>query len=326
MPEALILGGAGFIGLHLARDLLEDGWRVTLVDDLSRARVDPELEDVVTAGAQLVQGDLTRCDTFGRLPVTADRVYHLAAVVGVRNVERDPYRVVRVNTLTTLNVLEWLPPKSRLFFASTSEVYAGGVTVGGVSIPTPERVPLTIPDIAEPRFAYAASKLLGEAAVVHGARARGLEAVIGRFHNVYGPRMGASHVVPELSLRALDREDPFTVYGSDQTRAFCYVSDAVYAMRLLMESATASGEVVHIGNDADETRIADLVDLILGLADHRPTIETAQAPSGSVERRCPDVRRLRELTGFEARVPLAKGVEQTFNWYRDRWRPERYGI
>ena len=96
-----------------------------------------------------------------------------------------------------------------LFFASTSETYAGGVSAGTVAVPTPEDVPLSVPDVAAPRFAYAASKILGEAAVIHTSRARARPSVIGRFHNVYGPRMGADHVIPELSLRALRREDPF---------------------------------------------------------------------------------------------------------------------
>src|SRR5262249_4837446 len=108
--------------------------------------------------------------------------------------------------------------------------YAGGVEAGTVPVPTPEDVPLTIADPAAPRFAYAVSKLLGEVAFVHGARAKGITCVIGRFHNVYGPRMGTDHVIPEMSLRAIRGDDPFVVYGADQYRAFCYVDDAVEAM------------------------------------------------------------------------------------------------
>ena len=104
-----------------------------------------------------------------------------------------------------------------LFFASTSEVYAGRSWPRAMApVPTPEAVPLggarTWPRRASPT---PASKLLGEAAVIHTARARGLRAVIGRFHNVYGPRMGADHVIPELALRALRREDPFRVFGAE---------------------------------------------------------------------------------------------------------------
>jgi UDP-glucuronate decarboxylase len=223
-----------------------------------------------------------------------------------------------------MHLLDWLGPESgALFFASTSETYAGGVSAGTVPVPTGENVPLTIEDIRAPRFAYAASKILGEAAVIHTSRARGLHAVIGRFHNVYGPRMGADHVIPELSLRALRGEDPFRVYGADQRRAFCHVSDAVEAMRLLMGAQAAWGQIVNIGNDTEETRVEDLARLVLKMARIAPALERVPAPAGSVERRCPDLGRLRALTGFSPKIPLETGVAETFAWYRE-WR-EREG-
>jgi nucleoside-diphosphate-sugar epimerase len=311
--KVLVLGGAGFIGLHLTRRLLADGHEVTVVDDFSRGRNDPELTGL---GVPVLSADLTDPRAFDQIPHGWDQVYMLAAVVGVRNVEKDPGRVVRINTLALLNTLDWLAPGEKLFFASTSEAYAGGVSAGIVPVPTPETVPLMIEDITAPRFAYAASKMLGEAAVVHMARAKGVPFVIGRFHNVYGPRMGADHVIPELSLRAARREDPFKVYGTDQFRAFCYVDDATHAMLLLMASDKATGEIVHIGNDMEETNIGDLTKLVLRVADHAPELDVESAPAGSVARRCPDLAKLRALTGFEPAVSLEEGVRRTFEWYR----------
>ena len=318
MAKALILGGAGFIGYHLAARLVSEGHAVTLVDDLSRGRRDREVEALcLRPGVALAQADLTRHDALAGLPRRWDQVYMLAAVVGVRNVETDPARVVRVNTLSLMHLLDWLGPESGvLFFASTSETYAGGVSAGLVPTPTPEDVPLSVPDVAAPRFAYAASKILGEAAVIHTARARGLRAVIGRFHNVYGPRMGADHVIPELSLRALRREDPFRVYGADQRRAFCHVSDAVEAMLRIMGLEAAWGQVINIGNDTEETRIEDLARLVLREAGFEPKLDRVPAPAGSVARRCPDIGRLRALTGFVPKVSLEAGVRETFAWYR----------
>jgi UDP-glucuronate decarboxylase len=315
----LILGGAGFIGYHLAQRLAAEGRPVTIVDDFSRGRLDPELETLCARpGVTLHQADLTRPDGLAGLPRQWEQVYMLAAVVGVRNVETDPARVVRVNTLAVLNVLDWLPGRGEvLFFASTSETYAGGVAAGTVPVPTPEDVPLSVPDIGAPRFAYAASKILGEAAVLHTARARGLRAVIGRFHNVYGPRMGVDHVIPELSVRALRREDPFRVYGGEQRRAFCHVSDAVEALVRLTATEAAWGQVVNIGNDGEETRVDDLVRLVLRLARFEPAIDPRPAPAGSVARRCPDIGRLRGLTGFTPKVALEPGVSDTFAWYRE---------
>jgi UDP-glucose 4-epimerase/UDP-glucuronate decarboxylase len=326
MPRTLILGGAGFIGYHLALRLAGEGHALTLVDDLSRGRRDREMESLCARpDITLVQADLTRPDALAELSRGWDGVYMLAAVVGVRNVETDPARVVRTNTLALMHLLDWIAPESGvLFFASTSETYAGGVTAGTLPVPTPEEVPLSVEDIRAPRFAYAASKILGEAAVVHTARARGLRAVIGRFHNVYGPRMGADHVIPELSLRALRREDPFRLYGADQRRAFCHVSDAVEAMLRLMAAESAWGRIVNIGNDSEETLIEDLARLVLKEARFEPALDRVPAPPGSVARRCPDIGRLRTLTGFVPKVSLDAGVRDTFAWYRD-WREREAG-
>ncbi|RSM86879.1 epimerase [Kibdelosporangium aridum] len=308
--RVLVLGGAGFIGLHLTRRLLAEGHDVTVVDDFSRGRNDP---DLAALEVPVISADLTDPEAYERIPHGWDQVYLLAAVVGVRNVEKDPGKVVRVNTMVVLNTLDWIRPEEKLFFASTSEIYAGGVTAGIVQVPTPETVPVMIEDVTAPRFAYAASKLLGEEAVVHIGRAKGLQFVIGRFHNVYGPRMGADHVIPELSLRAARREDPFKVCGTDQYRAFCYVDDAVTAMLLSMDKV--SGEIVHIGND-EETNIGDLTKLVLRIAEHNPVLDVEDAPAGSVARRCPDLTKLRGLTGYDPAVSLEEGVRRTLEWYR----------
>jgi len=321
MASILVLGAAGFIGCHLAARLADDGHALTLVDDLSRGQADEALAALrARAGVRFVEADLTAAGALASLPRAWDQIYMLAAVVGVRNVERDPARVMRVNTLALLNVLDWLPGTGEtLFFASTSETYAGSVTRGLAPVPTSESVPLLIEDVGAPRAAYAISKLAGEAAVIHAARARGLRWVIGRFHNVYGPRMGADHVIPELALRAIRREDPFRVYGAGQRRAFCHVADAVEAAVRLMGAEAAAGQIVNIGNDTEETVIEDLAALVLRCAGHRPALERVPAPAGSVDRRCPDLARLRQLTGFAPKVALESGVAETVDWYRAWW-------
>ena len=279
--HALILGGAGFVGLHLADRLVADGHTVTIVDDFSRGRDDERIDALRAHSAVDVRSaDLTTAEAWARLPKGYDQIYLLAAVVGVRNVEADPARVIRVNTLTALHLLDWVIPGERIFFSSTSEVYAGGVDAGIVPVPTAEDVPVMVADVTAPRFAYAISKLLGEAAFVHGARAKGCTAVVGRFHNVYGPRMGMDHVIPEMSLRALRGENPFRVWGAEQYRAFCHVDDAVEAMLRLMACPQAAGEIVHIGNDSAETNIGELAELVLrvgrGQHDDRTAAGTAR--------------------------------------------------
>ncbi|HEX6210083.1 MAG TPA: NAD-dependent epimerase/dehydratase family protein [Methylomirabilota bacterium] len=321
MARVLVLGGAGFIGYHLAVRLADEGHALTLVDDLSRGRADAALAALCARpGVRFVEADLTMPGALHVLSRDWDQVYMLAAVVGVRNVERDPARVLRTNTLALQQVLDWLPAAGEtLFFSSTSEVYAGSVALGLAGVPTGEDVALTIPDAGAPRTAYALSKILGEAAVIHAGRARGLRWVIGRYHNVYGPRMGADHVIPELALRAIRREDPFRLYGARQRRAFCHVADAVDATLSLASTEAARGRVVNIGNDAEETVIEDLAELVLRRAGYRPAIERVPAPAGSPERRCPDLRRLRALTGLAPKVSLETGLAETFDWYSARY-------
>src|SRR5262249_17266508 len=155
--KALLLGGAGFIGLHLARRLIADGHEVTIVDDFSRGRQDADLEALRAAPAvRVISADLTDAATYASLEHGWDQIYLPAPVVGVRNVHKDPARVVRVNTLVAMHLLDWVQAGERVFFASTSEVYAGGVDAGVVAVPTAEDVPTMISDITAPRFAYAA--------------------------------------------------------------------------------------------------------------------------------------------------------------------------
>ena len=314
--RALVLGGAGFIGVHLTRRLLDTGRSVTIVDDFSRGRED---HDLARLGVPVIHADLTNREAYDRIPHGWDEVYMLVAVVGVRNVINDPARVLRVNTLALMNLLDWIELDSRLFFASTSETYAGGVNAGIVAVPTPETAPLMIEDVTAPRFTYAISKMWGEAAVVHTSRAKGFPFVIGRFHNVYGPRGGTDHVIGEMSVRAIRRENPFRVWGSDQARAFCYVDDATDAIVRLMSTDAAVGEIVHIGTDT-ETIIADLAKLVLRLAEFSPDLQVLPAPPGAVVRRVPDLTKLRALTGYEPRVPLEEGVRRTFAWFRESTR------
>ena len=327
MSRALVLGGAGFLGLHLAGRLVRDGLAVTIVDDFSRGRADDRLGQLSDHPAvRVVSADLTCRDAWDGLGHGWDQIYLLAAVVGVRNVESDPVRVIRVNTLTVLNLLDWITPGARVFFSSTSEVYAGGVDAGIVAVPTPEDVPVLIADVAAPRSAYAISKLLGEAALLHAVTAKDCAAVVGRFHNVYGPRMGYDHVIPEMTMRALGGADPFVVPGADQYRAFCHVDDAVEAVVRLMDCPAAVGQVVHIGNDRAETNILDLARIILRLAGTTPVLQPLPAPTGSVHRRRPDLTKLRRLTGFEPAVPVSDGVRTTFDSYRDSARPAGVGV
>jgi len=319
MVKALVLGGAGFIGYHLVSGLAAQGdVQITIVDNLSRGQLDPDLERLLTDNNQidLVAGDLTRTETFDLITDRFDRVYLLAGVVGVRNVESQPAKVLHTNTNIVLNTLEWVKNVGcgRLLYASTSETYAASVEQGTGPVPTGESVPIGVMDVQHPRATYAISKILGEAAVTHYSQDFGFEAVIVRYHNVYGPRMGFEHVIPEWMDKLSRRMDPMPVYGREQTRAFCYVTDAVDATQELMTCPLERCELVNVGND-DEIAIGKLLEKVLDVAQFQPKIQSLPAPSGAVSRRCPDISKLRSLTGFEPVVPLDTGLSLTWDWY-----------
>lgn len=321
----LITGGAGFIGIHLASALavsLDN--QVILVDNLQRGAMDDEFKALLKApNVEFICRDLTDSESVmslsDYLPGQIDEVYHLAAVNGTKHFYAAPHKVLRTNTLSTINVLEWithLTPKPKLLFTSSNEAYAGALAAfGKLPIPTPEAVPLVISDPYNPRWSYAGSKIIGEQFVIHYASHYKIPSVIVRPHNFYGPRAGYDHVIPEIIGRIARREDPFIVRGSTETRSFCYIDDAVDAMIRLMACASVEAPTVHIGSK-EETVIAWLVDELLEIAQWQPsTIEYGSSPAGSVARRLANVELVEKMTGWAASTPRLVGLRRTYDWY-----------
>lgn len=321
MTRVLLLGGAGFVGYHLARHLLDRGdCRVTLVDNFFRGKRDRELNDLLqSSDVNEIEGDLTDASTFDRFDDHYDHVYVLAAVVGVGYTEDMPQEVWRVNTAITLNTLNWLREADvdRVLFASTSEVYAGTVEEYEADIPTSEDVPLCVTDVTHPRFAYAVTKMLGEAGIAHYSDAYDFDQITVRLHNVYGPRMGFKHVIPEVTQRFFEGEDPFTIYGFDQTRAFCHVDDAVRGLVQAMGAAEAAGTTYHIGDDRNEITIETLIRYMGDILGFEGDYERGEPHAGSVSRRCPDISKARKAFGFTPDIHWKEGVEETVRWYAD---------
>jgi UDP-glucose 4-epimerase/UDP-glucuronate decarboxylase len=315
--RVLITGGAGFVGLHLARYLLRHGSEVTLLDDFSRGRADRELDEL-RAHAQVVTHDLTHPIPDALLRGTFDSVYHLAGIVGVQRVQADPSGVLNVNLRAALNLLDWCRRTSpgTVFFSSTSEVADGAARLGLSAFPTPEDLPFVLARPRAPRATYALSKLCAEVLFWH--QEPGLRVRIGRYHNVYGPRMGDDHVIPQFIARGLARHDPFAVYGAAQSRAFCYVDDAVAATVAMTRLDTDRPVVANIGDDSAEIRIGLLAERVVALCGYRPVLRELDPPPGSPERRLPDLSVLRDEIGYRPRTSLEAGLQATYEWYAAR--------
>jgi UDP-glucose 4-epimerase len=317
LSRILVTGGAGFIGGFLAKAHLDAGDDVTLLDDFSRHAPDAFVEDLRSRrNAHLVRADLTAALPPG-LGDAFDVVYHLAAIVGVANVARRPYDVLDRNVSMTANVIAWartLRHVGRMVFASTSEVYAGTLEHHGLPFPTPETVPLALPDLSRPRTSYMLSKIYGEAMFLQS----GLPSTIVRPHNVYGPRMGTSHVVPELLMRASALADgaPLGVHSASHRRTFCYIDDATHVFRGLALHPAAAGGVFNLGNDAPEVTMGELAQVVCRVVGRDLRIDALPETAGSPPRRCPDVSRVRALLPPWTPVPLEDGVRRTNAWYQ----------
>ena len=218
--KALITGGAGFIGGHLAEKLAENGYSVTLVDNFSRGVDDGFLRRLTQEhGVSLVTADLMEDASLDPLGNDYDYIFHLAAIIGVQNVLNRAYDVLHMNVEMLFHVLDFAKEQNnlkRLVFASTSEVYAGTLQFFDMKIPTPEDTPLTVTPLEQPRTSYMLSKIYGECLLHHC----GLPYTIVRPHNFYGPRMGMSHVIPELLKKAYFAEPGgrLPVFSADHRR------------------------------------------------------------------------------------------------------------
>lgn len=319
--KVLILGGAGFIGFNIAKKLSEQkDYEVTIADSLARGKKDDDLSSLLKKkNIRFIEGDFTDKDTFKLLKKEYDYFYMLASVVGVNNALNNPAEVIRINTMLILNSLEWLKEggAKRTIFSSTSENYAGTIDEFGYKIPTPEEIPLSIVDISHPRYTYAVTKILGESGFLNYGKKFGFESSIVRYHNVIGPRMGFKHVIPHLVERFLiNNENPFKIYGHNQTRAFCYISDAVDGTIKACELDQGKNEIYHIGTD-EEISIRELVIEAGNYLGYDGLYEDAPTFPGSTNRRCPDISKAKRNLEYYPKVNWKKGLHLTLDWYKE---------
>ena len=318
--KVLIFGGAGFIGSNIANFLAsKENYSITIADNFSRGKKDLYLDKMLSEydNISIINGDFTQSAEFDKLEKDYDFFYMLASVVGVNNTLEKPHEIIRINTLLIINTLEWLKTSKvkKVLFTSTSECYAASTEFFNFPIPTSEEVPLSILDISHPRYTYAVTKILGESGFLNYSKIFNFKCTIIRYHNVYGPRMGFKHVIPHLAERFFKNESPFLIYGSEQTRSFCYIEDAVLGTVLAMENEETNGEIFHIGT-MEEITIKELVKTAgLFFNYNGPFIDAPTFP-GSVDRRCPDISKAISKLGFSPKYTLQDGLNKTLEWYK----------
>ncbi len=318
-----ITGGAGFIGTRLAQVLGRDN-DVVLFDNLHRnayqssdlARTGGRSGSGGSGGAvRLVQGDVRDAAALrAAMEPDIDYVIHAAAIAGVETVIADPLRVLDVNVKGTFNVAEAAAGLRRLkkfVDFSTSEVF------GQHAFNVDERTISPTVDVAEPRWAYAMSKLIGEF-VVHAHHVKhAMPTVTVRPFNIYGPNQVGIGAVHQFVKRAIAGEDLTIHDAGSQIRSWCYVDDFVAGVLLATRSERAAGRSYNLGNPRATVTVYDLAQRIVSLSGGGSRIVFERMNYPDVALRVPNIAAAREDLGFEPRVDLEEGLRRTIEWYRE---------
>lgn len=319
--NVLITGGAGFIGSHLADELLNQGDEVYIIDDLSTGTIE---------NIEHLKSDKRfhyYIDTIFNVPLAAelvdkcDIIYHLAAAVGVKLVVEHPVKTIETNIRGTSLILELAnKKKKKVFVASTSEVYGKSQ-----SIPFREDGDLVLGPTNKSRWSYACSKAIDEFLAYAYWRESKLPTIIVRFFNTVGPRQTGRYgmVLPRFVEQALLNK-PITVYGDgQQSRCFAHVKDIVRALIHLRESEDAVGEVINIGSN-EEISIKELAIKVKKLSESNSEIHYIPYDKAYEEgfedlmRRVPDLKKIERLIGYSPTLGMDDIINDVINFYKDQ--------
>ncbi|PYV57512.1 MAG: nucleoside-diphosphate sugar epimerase [Acidobacteria bacterium] len=309
MSRVLVTGGAGFIGSHLCEALVERGDEVYVIDDLSTGRLENVAQLDGHRAFHFTSGTILNYPLLESLVRKVDRIFHLAAVVGVQKIIEVPIDTIEINVLGAHNVLTLAARHNKpCLLASSSEVYGKS-----------NKHPFTEDDDAvygpttKSRWGYACSKAIDEFLALAYFRSKKLPITIARLFNTTGPRQTGRYgmVLPRFVEQAL-RGEPITVFGSgQQSRCFADVSDVVTALILLTDIPEAAGQVFNIGNP-EEITIGELAGLVKEMTESASPIrlipydEAYQPGFEDMQRRVPNIEKLHRLTGFSPKIKLAQ--------------------
>ena len=314
MKKVAVTGAGGFIGAYLAKRLVLEGCDVVAIDNFIRGAV--SRLDSIKQDISIQELDVRDKDALVPTLKGCDTVFHLAAVNGTDNFYNHPDLVLDVGIKGMFAVAEACieADVGSLVVASTAEVYQTPSI-----IPTPENIPLILPNSTNPRYSYGGSKIASELIALNVGRSYFEKVQIFRPHNVYGPDMGWKHVIPQfiekIKSQMSNGNDKVVlpIQGNGQeTRAFCYVDDIVDGL-IIMERLGGNREIYHIGNDF-EISILDLISELENCLDVSINVEMGPAADGGTARRCPDISKMKML-GYSPKIDLGKGLSKTVNWY-----------
>ena len=297
--KIIITGGSGFIGSYLATKLKKEH-DVTIFD------VKQNVADI-----DFIEGDVTNLDNVKKSITNCDLVIHLAAALGVVNVERDPVRTLDVNLGGTKNVLDACRANNikKIMFSSSSEVYG-----------EPVKVPIEETDKVIPITTYGVSKFGAEEYIKAYSKNYGIEYTIFRLFNVYGAMQATDWVLPEFVDKAILNQQ-ISVHGDgSQVRAFCYVSDVADAFQSAL--TTANGEIINIGNNTSPISIKELGEKIISLTNSKSNIkfipfEESKRNRTEIMKRIPDIGKAKRVLNYSPKISLDEGIQKIIKYRKE---------
>jgi|SaaInlStandDraft_2_1057019.scaffolds.fasta_scaffold59251_2 UDP-glucose 4-epimerase len=320
----IVTGGSGFIGSALVKRLIKEDHQVTVLDNNSRGQLS-RLDDIMDV-IRFVDCDIRNVDDVINATKGADSFIHLAAVNGTENFYKDPEKVLDIGVRGMLVAIDACRINNikELIFSSSSETYQKSTIV-----PTPEDVPLIIPDVMNARYSYGGSKIISELLAINYGRTGFDRVMIFRPHNVYGPDMGWEHVLPQFILRAIRKikkhptgKVPFDILGDGmQTRAFIHIDDFINGIMLMIENGKHLN-VYNIGS-TEEITIKEIAYKVLGYFGREPNIITGELAPGETVRRCPNIEKIKDI-GFSQNISFSDGLPSIIDWYKDNYYQQRY--
>lgn len=296
MKRILITGSSGFIGNELVRSFAEEKNNLVYAVDKKKNNFS-KLKNVFQINVDLKKQKL-------KFPRNIDVVIHLAAYNGTKFFYEKPLEVINDNIIPTLNLINYFKKKiPKLFvYAGSPESIVGATEYFKYKIPTDEKCPLVVSDPYNKRWSYGNSKALGEQAVI----ASGLPFIILRYFNVFGPGQ-KDHFVSDFLSRIKKKQ--YKIYGSNNTRTFIYLDDAIKATKLLINNKRAVNEIFNIGGDK-EIKIKDFAKMIMEILKIKKKLRYYPSPVGSALRRCPDTKKLKKFVQFEYDFDLKEGLRK----------------
>ena len=317
--RALITGGAGFIGSHLAEALLNEGHEVDIIDNLSTGSIRNVGHLKSHPKFKYVIDTLTNEPLLAELIDRNDVIFHFAAAVGVKLIVEQPVHTIETNVHGTEVVLKHAnKKKKKVVIASTSEVYGKNTDV-----PFREDADLVMGATVKHRWAYACSKAIDEFLALAYYKERKLPVIIVRFFNTVGPRQTGQYgmVLPSFVRQALANE-PITVFGDGtQSRSFTYIGDVVGCLMQLVKEPRAIGEVFNIGNKEEITilQLAELVKELTGSSSNIvfvPYDKAYEAGFEDMPRRVPNLEKVSALVGYQPKVQLNEIITRVIEYFR----------